>query len=145
MPMPTKYRPEMCRLAHKVCLLGATDKQLADLFEVHETNLREWKQRYPEFALSIRTGKDEADARVAQALYVNATRFRNVTAQIFWLKNRRPDVWRDRHDYQHTGAGGGPIEVTDPLEAGRRVAFAITRAAIDKAQREARKPAKEPA
>ena len=26
----------------------------------------------------------------------------NVTAQIFWLKNRRPDLWKDRTDANHT-------------------------------------------
>jgi len=25
------------------------------------------------------------------------------TAQIFWLKNRRPDKWRDKQDVEHTG------------------------------------------
>jgi len=27
----------------------------------------------------------------------------DVTAQIFWLKNRRPDKWRDRHDIEFPG------------------------------------------
>ena len=27
----------------------------------------------------------------------------DVTAQIFWLKNRRPDKWRDKQDIEHTG------------------------------------------
>ncbi|WP_251572506.1 hypothetical protein [Paenibacillus sp. MER TA 81-3] len=28
----------------------------------------------------------------------------DVTAQIFWLKNRRPDKWRDKQDIQHSGS-----------------------------------------
>ncbi|GAB1809817.1 hypothetical protein [Priestia megaterium] len=27
----------------------------------------------------------------------------DTTAQIFWLKNRRPDKWRDKQDVEHTG------------------------------------------
>jgi len=27
----------------------------------------------------------------------------DTTAQIFWLKNRRPDLWRDRQEVQHSG------------------------------------------
>ncbi|RBN39769.1 transposase [Priestia megaterium] len=27
----------------------------------------------------------------------------DTTAQIFWLKNRRPDKWRDKQDFEHTG------------------------------------------
>ena len=31
---------------------------------------------------------------------------------IFLLKARKPETYRERHDIQHTGAGGGPIGVT---------------------------------
>jgi len=34
----------------------------------------------------------------------------DVTAQIFWLKNRKPAEWRDTAIREHTGAGGGPID-----------------------------------
>ena len=27
----------------------------------------------------------------------------DTTAQIFWLKNRRPDKWRDKRDLEHSG------------------------------------------
>lgn len=27
----------------------------------------------------------------------------DTTAQIFWLKNRRPDKWRDKQDIEHSG------------------------------------------
>ncbi len=30
----------------------------------------------------------------------------DVTAQIFWLKNRRPAEWRDKQEYEHTGKDG---------------------------------------
>lgn len=35
----------------------------------------------------------------------------DVTAQIFWLKNRKPDDWRDKQQNEITGAGGGPVDV----------------------------------
>lgn len=35
----------------------------------------------------------------------------DTTAAIFWLKNRRPDVWRDKQDLEHSGSGGGPVEI----------------------------------
>ncbi len=34
----------------------------------------------------------------------------DVTAQIFWLKNRQKEFWRDKIDHEHTGKDGGPIE-----------------------------------
>ncbi|MCE5169421.1 transposase [Paenibacillus profundus] len=36
----------------------------------------------------------------------------DVTAQIFWLKNRRPDKWRDKQDIQHSGS----MDVNNPIK-----------------------------
>lgn len=138
MPMPTKYRPEMCKQARRLCLLGATDKELADFFEVGETNLKEWYTRHPEFGVAVRKGKIAADANVASSLYRNALRG-NVMAQMYWLNNRRRLQWRQRQDVEVTGANGGPVkvavsEMTD-LEAARRLVFALEVAgrAVEKA------------
>ena len=38
----------------------------------------------------------------------------DVVAQIFWLKNRRPDEWRDRKALEITGEGGKPLLVVFP-------------------------------
>lgn len=35
----------------------------------------------------------------------------DTTAQIFWLKNRRPDLWRDKQQHELTGEEGGPINI----------------------------------
>ena len=35
----------------------------------------------------------------------------DTTAQIFWLKNRRPDRWRDKQQIEHSGT----LEVENPL------------------------------
>lgn len=36
----------------------------------------------------------------------------DVTAQIFWLKNRRSDKWRDKQEVGHSGS----VEVNNPLQ-----------------------------
>jgi hypothetical protein len=56
----------------------------------------------------------------------------DTTAGIFWLKNRRPEAWRERQQHEHTGKDGEPIEV-NLLEAARRIAFMFTRATKDPA------------
>jgi hypothetical protein len=33
----------------------------------------------------------------------------DVTAQIFWLKNRRRDEWRDKQEHEHTGKDGAAL------------------------------------
>ena len=63
----------------------------------------------------------------------------DTTAAIFWLKNRRPEEWRDRHNHEISGKNGGAIEVTDTaaVNLARRVAFLLARAAHEPALIEA--------
>lgn len=123
---PTLYKPEYNEMARKYCLLGATDKQLADLFEVNEDSIHEWKIVYPKFSESIKDGKEIADAKVAASLFHRATGYSHdavkivadvktkkehvvhyvenyppeTTACIFWLKNRQKEKWRDKTEVE---------------------------------------------
>lgn len=36
----------------------------------------------------------------------------DVTAQIFWLKNRQPETWRDRKYNEISGPNNGPVQVS---------------------------------
>lgn len=137
---PTKYKKEYDEQALKLCRLGATDKELADFFEVNEDTINEWKKVNPSFSESLKEGKQMADAEVAHKLYRRATGYSHeavkivanattgqehivpftehyapdTTACIFWLKNRRPDLWRDKLQQELTGKDGKPIEVINP-------------------------------
>jgi hypothetical protein len=129
---PTKYRPEYAKQAQKLCRLGATNQDLADFFEVSIPTIWHWANEHRAFFNAIKVGKDEADERVKRSLYHKAVGYTfegekvmqdkegNVTriptrehvppsdtAAIFWLKNRRPDEWRDKIEVQSTR----PIEV----------------------------------
>jgi organic radical activating enzyme len=129
MARPTKFQPEYAEQALKLCRLGATDKDMADFFGVVESTLNLWKQAHPEFSEALKEGKGLADAEVADKLFKRATGYSHpavkivadaktkeehvveytehyppdTTACIFWLKNRRPDVWRDKVETQHSG------------------------------------------
>ena len=35
----------------------------------------------------------------------------DTTAQIFWLKNRKPNEWRDKKQTELTGANGGNLVI----------------------------------
>lgn len=131
---PTDYREEYNEQAEKLCLLGATDKELADFFEVSEQTINAWKQQFPEFLESIKNGKQRADANVAKSLYKRALGYshpdvdiRVVSGEIVqtpltkhyppdteaakhWLNNRQRDKWRSKVDLEQTGANGGPIK-----------------------------------
>jgi hypothetical protein len=58
------------------------------------TAIHNWQRKYPEFFMAMLRGKQKADVNVAAALYRNAIEG-GTTAEIFYLKNRRPDLWRD--------------------------------------------------
>ncbi|MHC5536678.1 hypothetical protein ACYOEI_00205 [Singulisphaera rosea] len=69
---PTKFKPEYCEQVKKLALLGLTDVEMAEFFEVCEDTLHEWKKVYPEFSESSRAGKVRADAEIASSLYHRA-------------------------------------------------------------------------
>jgi hypothetical protein len=59
---------------------------------------------------AIKEGRSQGINQVTNALFDSATGG-NVTAQIFFLKNRQPDKWRDRRETEVTGKDGGPIQL----------------------------------
>lgn len=126
----TKYKEEYNEQVEKICKLGSTDAQIANFFNVTETTINNWKIDFPIFFESIKKGKDHFDLNnVENALLKSAMGFDydevsetdssgengsfsstkttnkkvvgNVTAQIFWLKNRQPARWKDKQEVEH--------------------------------------------
>lgn len=119
---PSKYKEEYAEQARKLCLLGATDAKLADFFEVDEATINRWKHDFPEFCKSLKAGKIQADAEIAESLFNRAKGYvapdldikmyegeiietpymkhypPDATSMIFWLKNRQPDLWREKRE-----------------------------------------------
>jgi hypothetical protein len=104
------YRPDFPEQARQLCLVGATDKDLAELFGVTDRVIRNWKTEHPEFGDALRKGKLVADMQVAQSLH-NKALAGDTVACIFWLKNRQRDHWRDKIDHEVAGKDGGPIVI----------------------------------
>ncbi len=73
---------------------GLSDEQIAHNMDIHVSTLYEWKNKYPEIDEALKINKEIADYEVENALYKTALAG-NVTAQMFWLQNRKPDKWRD--------------------------------------------------
>lgn len=133
---PSKYRPEFAKQAAKLCSLGATDAQLADFFEVAVSTINLWKVQHVEFSESIKVPKAEADERVEQSLYRRAMGYEHdevdikviggevvqtpmrkfyppdTTAAIFWLKNRKPEEWREKVDHTLANPDGSALNLT---------------------------------
>lgn len=74
---------------------GLTDEQIAGNMGIDYSTLRDWKKKFTAFSTALKKGKEVADYAVENALYEKALSG-DVGAICFWLKNRRPDKWRDR-------------------------------------------------
>lgn len=104
---------------------GLTDEQIAKNIGIKRTSLYEWKKKYPDISDALKKGKEVVDRAVENALLKRALGYSytettkelvgtkmivtkevvkevqpDTTAQIFWLKNRRSDIWRDRKDLE---------------------------------------------
>lgn len=124
---PTKYKEEYCIQAEKLCKKGFIDVEIADFFEVNVDTIYEWKKKHPKFSDALKDGKRHSDSKVEDSLYNRALGYEfqevkeeleggtvtrttkttkqlagDTTAQIFWLKNRQPERWRDKQEVSNT-------------------------------------------
>lgn len=107
---------------------GLTDEQISKNMGIAYSTLREWKKKYPAISASLKKGKEVVDFEVENALYKRAIGYEyeeektyiqevdgkvtkkkeiikrhvpgDTTAQIFWLKNRKPKEWRNNPENQ---------------------------------------------
>lgn len=114
---------------------GLTNKQISQNIGISEETLYKWIVKYTELSESLKRGKEVVDREVENALlkralgyeYIETTRegiggqlkvtkevtkqvTPDVTAQIFWLKNRKPEEWREKKEVEHTGNINNPYE-----------------------------------
>ena len=110
---------------------GLTDEQIAKNIGINVKTLYDWKKKHSNICNALKRGKEVVDIEVENALLKRALGYEceevktyieetngvvkkkkeiikkviapDTTAQIFWLKNRNPDKWRDRKDTNITG------------------------------------------
>jgi transposase len=144
---PTKYDPKKTpELAEKYAAKGYTKAEIAKTLKISISTLKDWQNQYPAFLAALKRADEIIDDSVEQKLYsraqgyeyeeivselrdgemVETKRIRkqlapDTTAQIFWLKNRRRNQWRDRHDVGITGEVTvlKPGRVNKPKTAGK--------------------------
>ena len=74
---------------------GLTDEQIAHNMGIVRQTLYEYKKKHSVISDALKSGKEVVDYAVENALLKRALGG-DTTAQIFWLKNRKPKQWRDR-------------------------------------------------
>lgn len=127
-----QYRASYTELAYKFCMLGATNARLAELLGVELAVLERWLTTRREFREAVHMGREIADAEIAHALYHRAKGYTHkaeklffdakcgqvvraeydehyapdTAAASFWLRNRQPDLWREKTELGVQGGGG---------------------------------------
>lgn len=121
---------------------GLTDEDIAANMGIARSTLGEWKKSYSVIADALKEGKETADIRVENALYKRAVGYKytettrelaangelvvtktvekevqpDVTAQIFWLKNRKPERWRDKQRLEVEGLAEEKSKLDDLIQ-----------------------------
>lgn len=126
--------------AWSLAVKGADDKEIAKAMHISRKTICAWKKQHQTFGAALNEGKDIADSTIERSLYNSGkgyfieeeekvievdlngkqklgdlrTKKRyippSVTAQIFWLKNRKKNQWRDVTKTEVTGEDGKPVE-----------------------------------
>lgn len=131
----------------KLALLGDTNVGMAKALEISEATFKIYMNKRPEFRAAVKRGREDADAAVSKSLFQRATGYTHpeeviqydarlqawtrittkkhyppdATSMIWWTKNRRPDLWRDRRDGEPQDSEKAiPISVTIELKDARK-------------------------
>lgn len=79
---------------------GLTYEQIAHNMGIDTSTLWDWRKANATISNAIKKGREVVDYEVENALLKSALEG-NTTAQIFWLKNRRKQQWRDKIEYSN--------------------------------------------
>ena len=80
---------------------GLGNSQIARALGVSWNTIDRNRKRSEDFEESIKKGKARGLAQVTNALFESATEKNSVVAQIFYLKNQDPKIWKDRVENVH--------------------------------------------
>lgn len=120
---------------------GLTDEQIAGNMKIAPKTLYRWKNHYDLICQALKKGKEIADIEVENALRKRALGYEydevkekyergvllertvtrkvvppDVTAQIYWLKNRMRGKWTDRPAVQEQSEGETGVIMLPPIK-----------------------------
>lgn len=116
---------------------GLTDEQIAEKIDINVATLYRWKNDYGDICEALKRGKEVVDREVENALLKRALGYKydevtyengietkrvtkevvpDTTAQIFWLKNRKPEEWRDKQTTEITGLADAQAKFAELIE-----------------------------
>ncbi len=137
---PSKFTSDIQSKVELLARRGFIDAEMSIILGVTKRTFDNWKNKHPKFFHSLKDWKKQADHEVERSLYeracgyshpevkvqfvqdvVKGGRFETIelekhyapdpTSMIFWLKNRQPDVWKDRKEIDANLSGSLTVNI----------------------------------
>ena len=121
---PSKFTTDLKKQIRYLAEKGFTEQEIADALLIDQSSITHWKKKYPEFFTALKDWKSGADRKVERSLYERACGASHIETKVFcqdgdiikedvqknyapdtaaafiWLKNRRPEDWRDKTELE---------------------------------------------
>jgi hypothetical protein len=164
-----KINAQVIKTTYQLALLGLSEVSIAQVLDVDQSTITDWKNKFPKFKKALLNGRELASGKVADALFKKATGYdydevtherqavvvtgpdglavidpvtkepvieyrlietkrvkKHVAisegAALGFLKNKNPDLWKDKQEIDHTSKGKAlgtvpVIHIINPHEA----------------------------
>ena len=136
-----KYSKDLTEKICKLLKIGNTVTTTCKALGIGRQTFYDWMKAKPYFSYTIKKAQSIADKKVENALFkmatgtfeyierhyesavidklklgilkktIKKTLAPNITAQIFYLKNRQSDEWSDKQDIEHSGEVKVPLRL----------------------------------
>ncbi len=141
-----KFNSTVARAVAYMYGTGMTDAEIAAAIDVHVKTLEKWRKMMPDFASLVKEQKELADAQVEMSLYQRAIGYTytevkhathegvftderevekhvppDVQAITFWLRNRKPDQWREKSKEEYADEAEAHALANAPITLEQRL------------------------
>ena len=113
---PTKYNPAYCDKVIELGRDGASKAEMTADIGVARSTFALWEKEHPEFSEAVKDAEHLAQAwweKKGRAAVFGGVPGFNAVGFIFTMKNRFKEDWKDKIEQEHTGPGGGPLQITE--------------------------------
>jgi hypothetical protein len=100
-PFGSAERLKLTQDVESYAALGLRLDDIALVLNIARSTFCLWAKK-ADISDALKSGRVKSDSKVIKSLYERALGG-DTTACIFWLKNRQPDRWRDKHDHAVEG------------------------------------------
>ena len=111
---PTKYRKKHCNEVIATMTKGQSLTAFCAEINVDKDTVYQWAKKHPEFTDALKTAQRNCQAfweKMLQATAMGKMPGASLGAQIFWLKNRFPNDWRDKIEQEVTMSNIEPVVI----------------------------------